>query len=612
MAAAKVERPYGRDTLTSPLPQAGEEFFGVDRPYLLPATFAWIVLGAIALLLGVIVYMTFVPRLPTEPGFTLQHWRNVARPFVIERVLPNTAIVGLGSVTVTVLFAAPLSWLLNRTTLPGRNLFLTLMGIVILVPGFIQAMGWLLLVNERIGLFNRLLAGLLHVERVPINLNNPLGMAWVMGLAATPTMLFLLSGPMRMLDPALEDAASVSGASRWWTFIRVTMPLMWPALLGGAIYVLMSAVSWFEIPAMLGASGGQAPVLSTELFYSVQPLTGQSTLVSYGAAGVYGVIIAIPSLVGMYFYYRVLARGQRYAVVTGKGFKPRDVDLGRAGNCLAFGFIALYLLLAVVLPVLVLLWLSLFSYVQVPSLEALAKASLSNYRPQAWLATIGGPAALRNTALLMLCAPILVLFFAMNISWVVVRSQLAIRRLMDNLAMLPHAVPGLAFAFALFIVALVADRWLPWLPLAGSLGLIVIANTLNHLPYSTRITNAALLQVHQELEEQARLCGAGPLAAVRRIVAPLARPSLVFAGLWTALLTFREVSMALFLAGPRNSVLSVAVWRSWQQGSLGPAAAAAVVMLLLIGGLVLLALLATGGRALQQRQGSPIAAVAAR
>jgi len=260
----------------------------------------------------------------------------------------------------------------------------------------------------------------------------------------------------------------------------------------------------------------------------------------------------------------------------------------------------------------VLLWLSLFSYVQVPSLEALAKASLSNYRPQAWLATIGGPAALRNTALLMLCAPILVLFFAMNISWVVVRSQLAIRRLMDNLAMLPHAVPGLAFAFALFIVALVADRWLPWLPLAGSLGLIVIANTLNHLPYSTRITNAALLQVHQELEEQARLCGAGPLAAVRRIVAPLARPSLVFAGLWTALLTFREVSMALFLAGPRNSVLSVAVWRSWQQGSLGPAAAAAVVMLLLIGGLVLLALLATGGRALQQRQGSPIAAVAAR
>lgn len=553
----------------------------------------------IGLLLGVILYMTFVPRLPTEPGFTLDHWRNVARPYVLERVLPDTAVVGFGTVCITLLFAAPLGWLLNRTTLPGRNAFLTLMGVVILVPGFIQAMGWLLLVNERIGLINRLAGGLLNVERVPVNLNNPVGMAWVMGLAATPTMLFLLSGPMRMLDPALEEAASTSGANRFLTFLRVSMPLMWPALLGGSIYIFMGAVSWFEIPAMLGASGGQVPVLATELFYSVQPLTGQSTLVSYGAAGVYGVLIAIPSLVGLYFYYRVLAHGQRYAVVSGKGFQPRLVDLGRGGNCAALLFVGLYLLLAVVLPVLVLVWLSLFSYVQVPSVEALAKATLVNYRPEAWMATIGGPNALRNTGFLVILAPLFVLFFALNISWIVVRSKLRLRRLMDNLAMLPHAIPGLAFAFALFIVALLADRWLPWLPLAGSLALIVIANTLNHLPYSTRITNAALLQVHRELEEQALVSGAGPFLAVRRIVAPLAKSSLVFAGLWTALLTFREVSMALFLAGPRNGVLSVAVWRAWQQGSLGPAAAAAVVMLMIIGALLLVALLATGGRALQ-------------
>ena len=150
-----------------------------------------------------------------------------------------------------------------------------------------------------------------------------------------------------------------------------------------------------------------------------------------------------------------------------------------------------------------------------------------------------------------------------------------------------------------------AYRWLPWLPLAGSLALIIVANALHHLPYSTRITNAALLQVSNELEEQGLVCGAGPLAAVRRIVAPLVRPSLVFAGLWTALLTFREVSMALFLAGPKNGVLSVAVWRAWQQGSLGPAAASAVVMLLIIGALLLVALLATGGRALQRRDPLP-------
>jgi iron(III) transport system permease protein len=575
----------------------------LDHPYAVPAALAWIILGAILLLVAVILYMTFVPRLPTEPGFTLQHWTDLARPFVVQRVLPNTAIVGAGTVIVALLFAAPLAWLLNRTTLPGCNLLLTVMGVVVLIPGFIQAMGWLLLVNERIGLLNRAAASLLNVDRVPVNLSNPMGMAWVMGLGATPTMLFLLSGPMRMLDPSLEEAASAAGANRLRTFLRVSLPLMWPALLGGAVYVFMGAVSWFEIPAMLGASGGQAPVLATELFYSVQPLTGQSTLISYGTAGVYGVLIAAPSLIGLYFYYRVLAQGQRYAVVTGKGFRPRALDLGRGGTCLALAIIAAYLLLAVILPLLVLLWLSLFSYVQVPSLSALATASLTNYQPSRWVATMGGPSAMRNTLVLSVLAPLLVLFFALNTSWVVVRSKLRLRRLMDSVAMLPHAIPGLAFAFALFIVALLADRWAPRLPLAGSLGLIVIANVLNHLPYSTRITNAALLQVHRELEEQALMSGAGPLAALRRVVAPLARPSLVFAGLWTALLTFREVTMALFLAGPRNTVLSVAVWRAWQQGSLGRAAAAAVVMLLIIGLLLLLALLTTGGRTLQQRHG---------
>src|SRR5581483_11864378 len=242
-------------------------------------------------------------------------------------------------------------------------LFLTLMALVVLIPGFIQAMGWLVLVNERIGLVNKIIGALINQETVHLNLSNAFGMAWVLGLAATPTMLFLLSGPMRMLDPSLEEAASTSGANRWQSFRRVTMPLMRPALLGGAIYVFMGAVSWFEIPAMLGATGGQTPVLATELFYSVQPNSGQASTISYGAAGVYGVMIAIPSLVALYFYYLALAQGQRYAVVGGKGFQPREVDLVKA-KPLALGFVGLYLTLAVVLPVIVLVWLSLFPYVQ--------------------------------------------------------------------------------------------------------------------------------------------------------------------------------------------------------------------------------------------------------
>jgi iron(III) transport system permease protein len=251
----------------------------------------------------------------------------------------------------------------------------------------------------------------------------------------------------------------------------------------------------------------------------------------------------------------------------------------------------------------VLFWMSLFPFVQRPSFEALSRASFKNYDPEYFMAIIGGAQVIRNTALLMVIVPLLVLVFSMMISWIVVRTRLPLRRLMDNIAMLPHAIPGLAFAFALFIVALYMDRWVPWLSLSGTLAIIVVAHVMERITYATRITHAALLQVQQELEESARVCGARTMSTLWRILVPLVKPSLVFAGLWTALLTFREVSLALFLAGPRNQVLSVGVWLAWEGGNIGPASAGAVAMVLVIGLLLLILLALTGGQFMEQRRG---------
>jgi iron(III) transport system permease protein len=170
---------------------------------------------------------------------------------------------------------------------------------------------------------------------------------------------------------------------------------------------------------------------------------------------------------------------------------------------------------------------------------------------------------------------------------------------MDMIAMLPHAIPGLVFAFALFILGLLAARWLPWLPLQGTLTIIVLANVINHLSYVTRVTNSALVQVQSDLEECAQLCGLNNLSILRRIVAPLIKPSLVFAGLWTAMLTFREVTMALFLSESHNRVLAVTVWQLWQGGNLGIASAGAVAMVAIMGGLILLTL-RLGKRSMQR------------
>jgi iron(III) transport system permease protein len=241
-----------------------------------------------------------------------------------------------------------------------------------------------------------------------------------------------------------------------------------------------------------------------------------------------------------------------------------------------------------VLPLLVLLWASLLPYLQMPSVEALSKVNLSNY--DGLLASLGGLAIIRNTVVLAVSVALLVSFFSLMTSWVVVRTRIRLRRTMDLIAMLPHAIPGLAFAFALFMLGILSSKWLPWLPVSGTVGIIVVANVITRLSYGTRVTNSALLQIQADLEECAQVCGATNVTIMRRIIAPLIKPSLVFAGLWTALLTFQEVTMALLLSESQNWVLSVSIWHLWVSGRLGVAAAGAVVMVAIMGALMLLTL----------------------
>lgn len=598
MEGLETAKPVGRFVQVGE--QLKEAIGRVDLINGLPLFCSWLILSVVVALLAFIFYMTFVPGLPTEPGLTLQHWADVASSRMLSRVVPNTLIVGVGTVVVATFFALPLAWLLNRTSLPLRDTFITLMAVVVIVPGFIKAMGWIMLVNDRIGLINKGLETLLGLDKIPLTVvNNPYGIAWVMGLSLAPTLFFLVSGPMRALDPTLEEAAAVAGFSQWRTLLHVSFPLMWPGTLAGVIYIFMTAISIFEVPALLGAASGKVPLLSTELFYAVRPGGHDMDDIVYGAAGVYGTLIALPSIVALFFYLRLLTRSRRYEVITGKAYRPRDMDLGRY-QWLGLGFVLLYLILAVVLPILVLVWASLLPYLQMPSMASLAKANLSNYNDL--LAYLGGFPVIRNTVVLSVSVALFVMFFSLMISWSVVRAGVRLYKTMDIIAMLPHAIPGLAFAFALVMLGILATKWLPWLPLAGTLGIIVIANVVNRLSYGTRITNAALVQIQHELEECAQVCGARKLTIMWRVIVPLIKPSLVYGGLWTALLTFREVSMALFLAESDNRVLSVSIWNLWEAGRMGTAAAAAVMMIAVAGALMLVILKLTGGAPLGARR----------
>ena len=568
----------------------------VSRPYLIPLVIGGLPLVAIFVLALLIVYTTFVPRLPTTPGWTLEHWAILRDPYLWTTVIPNTLIVGLATVAVTLFFACPAAWLIVRTEIPGKNVLLTCIALVMVLPPFVKAMGWVLLLNSRIGLINRAVGAILPIDPTALSLNNIWGIAWVSGLTLMPTAFFLVAGPMRQLDPALEEASAVCGVGRLTTFLRVGLPLVWPAIMAAGIYTFMTGISIFEIPAIVVGLGSKTPVLATEMFYSIFQNDAASTI-RYGAAGVYAVLMTVPSLIALYFYFKIIAESHRYTVVTGKGYRPRDVNIG-PWKWPGFAFVIGYLLCATMLPLLWLVWISVASY-RMPSLDALAHLSFAAYDPAAIVTSFGGWDVIRNTLLLIIGVCSGAIFFSVMISWIVVRTKLPIGRVMDAVSLLPHAIPGLAFAFSLFIIALVLQVS-AGITLLGTLAILITANVLHDLSYTTRVSNAAFLQVHKELEEVSRTSGVSAWKTIFYVLVPIIRPSLIFATVWVALRTFSELTMALFLTGSGNTVMAVKVWLAWNSGGLAQSAASAVVMTLGCALLLFIGFVVTKGRVLQR------------
>jgi len=391
------------------------------------------------------------------------------------------------------------------------------------------------------------------------------------------------------MNPDLEEAAAVSGAGPLQALRRVTAPLMMPAVLAAVIYNFMTAVAIFEIPALIGGPG-RVVTLATLMYSSIQTNVG---LPSYGMAGVYGILLLVPTLGALYMYQRMLQQGDRYAVVTGKGYRPRIIALG-AWKPVAVTFLLAYFTLSLFLPFLVLVWTSLLPYIQMPSPEAMNAVNLNAYGAvlQALDARV-----LANTAMLVVSVGLAVTALSLITSWVVVRSHYPGRRVLDTIAMLPHTTPSIAIGFA---VAFIALAFANVVPLYGSVAAIVVAHSVAFVSFGTRTANSALLQVHRELEEAAFTSGASAVVALRRIILPLVAPAVLYTMLWVGLLSLREVSMALFLQRPQNTVLATQIWNYWM--STKPAEAAALgTMLIVVVAIGFVVLLQTAGRHVYRR-----------
>ncbi len=550
-----------------------------DR-WLLAGVAATALLPVIGLLL-VVFWMGFWQSGPGEPvAYTLNHYKNILTDSFTYKTLLNTLGFATTTVAVSLFFAIPIAWLVERTDLAGKKLVFTLMAVSTLVPTFFTAMGWVFLLHPRIGVINKLLVSGLGLAEAPFNIASIIGMGWVEGLGLSSLAFIMVVATYRSMDPALEEAGRVHGLKMWKTLRYVTLPLTFPGVLAAAIYIFTIGLSAFEVPAIIGMSN-KIFTFATFIFYKMQPL---EELPNYGVAGAVSSLLIVLALLLSWWYFRVLRFSSRYAVVTGKGYRPQLVELSRRGRLCAWLFLGFFFVVAKALPFLLLVWAALLAYFQPPSLAALSQVSLRNFYGLPWELLLAGA---RNTLLIMVAVPTLTLIFCTAISWVILRSGFKWRLAFDALAFLPHAVPSIILAIAAVFAALFLLR--DTVPLYGTLSILILVYTISRISFATRIINNSLAQIHPELEEAAFAGGLRVFQVIRKILLPLLKPALVYAWLWMALLCYRELTIASVLVTNQNNVtLPMIVWGLWLGGSLNQAAAANVVILVFMLPVVLL------------------------
>jgi iron(III) transport system permease protein len=513
-------------------------------------------------------------------ALTLDNYRVVWGSPATHAVFANTLIFAFGAILVGVPLAIALAFLVERTNVPAKVPIYVGVTLSLAIPGMLHAMAYVLLLSPRIGFINRFLMDTFSLAAAPFNIYGLGGMVFVEGLRLVPTAFLMMLPLLRNMDPALEEAATTSGAGAFSVLRRVTMLVMLPGIVAVLIYQLVSALEVFEVPGIIGMPAG-IYVFSSRI-YAV--LHSTSTLPDYGKANALAILYLIVGIAMTVVYLAVIGRAERFSIITGKGYRPRLFDLGRwrwAALALAVG----YLLAALALPFLALAYTSFLPYLQVPSARALSSFSFVNYRKIIDADLIG--TVIRNTLMMTAIAATLAVALSFVISIIVVRSRFRARALLDQLAFMPHAIPGMVMGLALLWVFLKID--VLGLPIFGTIWSMALAFTITFIAYGTRTMNAAILQIHRDLEEAALLSGASVWRTARRVFVPLIMPAIVGLWLWSALQAVRTVSLPLMLyQGANNQVLSVMIWNMWTDGQIGQAGAVATMMILVLLALMIL------------------------
>lgn len=474
----------------------------------------------------------------------------------------NTLICGVGATILSCLMGFTLAWIVARTDVPGRSWFETLNLVPFFLSPYVGAVSWTYLAAPNSGI----LTTLFKSWGIPldfINIYSLGGVIWVLSLFYTPYVYLFVIAPMRQMDAALEDAARVHGASFWYTLRHITIPLLMPALLSGALVVFVTSAGLFDVPLALASTKG-IRTMPTEIFSLVQYPS------DFGRAAAFGVVVLCATVL-LAIWQRSYLGKRRYEIVTGKGYRPRTVQLRPMGRFAALTLEVVYIGGGVVLPLIALLMVS-FSPIWTGRLNW-AALTLANYKYVLFSYSLTQQAILNSLFLALIGATIGVAMSLLQ-AYYLNRGPRRARTLVDAILSLPLGIPGIILGLGFLILAIRT-------PLYSTLTIILIAYIARFFPLATRNLSAMFLAINPELEQSARASGASWWQTMRFVMMPLLRPAIIAAWLMLFVIFIRELGATILLYAQGTETISVALV-ILSERSFGFVAALAVIQLVML------------------------------
>lgn len=477
----------------------------------------------------------------------------------------NSVWVSLAATGLATVIGTLTAFVVQRTDVPFKPLLRFLLILPFAIPPLFAAMGWVQLAGP-VGILSNAYKGLFDVPAVPWTIYGAGGIIFVLGITKYPFVFITVSGALQRMDASLEEAARTAGAGTARIMREITLPLVRPAILGGALLAFVSSIDNFGIPAVLGLRV-QFQVLTTRIYEAL-------TIPDLPLATAMSMLLVVLAGVAVWLMGKFEGRRGEHAIIGGKSIRPHVIRLGGARPWVTLALLALVVVI-VVLPLFALVVTSVQPFYGAPLTAE--NVTLRNY--EAVLGSTAAQRGIRNSMILAPAAATILVVVTALLAYLAVKARMRGARALDAIGMVPFALPGSVIGVGMILA------WSnpPVGPtLYGTLWILLIAYLMRYMAYGLRACRASLLQIHDSLEEAAATSGASRMRTLRDVTVPLMRPGMVAAWVLIFMSAFNELTVSVLIWSARNETIGVWIFVMQDSGFAGRASALAVATLPII------------------------------